>query len=561
MGYRPPRRPPQFADLKGILAQTQDTEEPLYQVVQEIIERLSQFNFSTVEDDGGNNGGGGGGTGNPTDATYFTKTNETAALPNSSQLVTRYGLNFFDQGPNLRHLDLDLEYLGNYAAGPLYSDGDIVVGTDNIAYICVRPTNDAPVPWPGVGIATAVGPPGPPGPTGATGATGPAGATGVQGPPGIQGPQGPTGPAGASGVIDATYWLVSAHASLPNGKPLNIFPSGYVTSAGGVPGVNPTIPLTDTTGILPDARLTPNVALKNINNFFSVAQTFKSFTSIIDANSVLVFKDTTAVADASFWRLLNSAGAFAIEALNDANTVRQAVYFFRRDGYLEVSGGFIGDGEYVTRLNASNLALGIANPARLGNGVANSSVYLRGDSVWAPVTEIFPSGLIVISNGPCPAGWTRVNWDGFFLRSGTPGGSGGAASHTHAPGSFQIPNHDHGGQTGAVSVSVTVTGTTGDAGNHSHGFSASGTTGLDDNTGARVDGGQSADVARKPHSHPFNVSGTTGTDGNHSHSFGGSGSGSGVGSIPGSGAIGVQGASAAASNLPPFIDVYFCQKN
>jgi hypothetical protein len=66
----------------------------------------------------------------------------------------------------------DLRYNGAYTAGS-YTDGDIVIGSDGIAYIAVKPTTTAPVPW--TGIAGPTGPPGPQGAQGPTGATGPAG--------------------------------------------------------------------------------------------------------------------------------------------------------------------------------------------------------------------------------------------------------------------------------------------------------------------------------------------------------------------------------------------------
>lgn len=45
MAFRPASKPPQFADLKGILSQSKETDNPLYQVVQEIIERLTQLDL------------------------------------------------------------------------------------------------------------------------------------------------------------------------------------------------------------------------------------------------------------------------------------------------------------------------------------------------------------------------------------------------------------------------------------------------------------------------------------------------------------------------------------
>lgn len=45
MAFKPVPKPPQFADLKGILSQSKETDNPLYQVVQEIIERLTQLDL------------------------------------------------------------------------------------------------------------------------------------------------------------------------------------------------------------------------------------------------------------------------------------------------------------------------------------------------------------------------------------------------------------------------------------------------------------------------------------------------------------------------------------
>ena len=43
--FRPTRKLPGFADLKTILSQSKKTDDPLYQTIQEIIERLSVFQF------------------------------------------------------------------------------------------------------------------------------------------------------------------------------------------------------------------------------------------------------------------------------------------------------------------------------------------------------------------------------------------------------------------------------------------------------------------------------------------------------------------------------------
>lgn len=73
----------------------------------------------------------------------------------------------------------DLDYLGDYVPAT-YSDGDIVIGEDGIAYMCVKNgVTTPPEPWPGVGIATSVGPPGPQGEQGIQGPPGPGLGTGA----------------------------------------------------------------------------------------------------------------------------------------------------------------------------------------------------------------------------------------------------------------------------------------------------------------------------------------------------------------------------------------------
>lgn len=631
MAFRPPKKQPGFLDLKATLAQTRDTEEPLYQVVQEIIERLGR---TTLEPKGdvtttGGVGGGGTGGGASVDATYLTKLDERTLIPNSLQLLARRGLSTDDSVTGQRNIDLDLEYSGNYVAGPQYSDGDIVVGPDNIAYICVKPTNNPPVTWPGVGIATVTGPPGPPGPTGP--------ASTVPGPAGPTGPQGPAGPSG-NAALDATYWTVSPHSGLTNERALNLLANGYVRSTAGEPSTVALIPLTDTTGTLPDARLTSNVALKNIDNNF-VAQTLASYTSIVGANSLLNFYDPSSPVNSRRWRFVNySNGDIILEALDDALTAIQIQYIFGRNGTLYgntfsgaslyvsgniqagtinatggITGGYISanvpgreldvealaiaagdvaaagafrgvnavlsgsvEAQYIlsygavqangglgsTPLNANQLTAGTVPLARLGTNAPTGSTYLRGDNTWQTISspEVFPSGLIVISTSPCPAGWTRVtSLDGRFLRVGNPGATGGSDTHTHGTGSLSVAAHSHGGQTGTVSVSIS--GSTADAGNHSHSVNASGSGVTQSaNWNQTADAGASFHVISDNHTHNFNVdvAGSTNTTGNHSHSF--SGSGSGTGSIASEGP-GISGSVAAASNMPAYYEIYLCQKN
>jgi len=180
MPFRPSRNLPEFADLKGILAQSKDTDNALYQTIQEIIERLTPIlgslkeRISAVEA----GGGGGGGTTPP--------------------------------GPP----GMDLDYLGDFVSGPVYNDGDIVVGADGILYMCVKDgTVTPPEPFPTT----------PPGPHHTTHETG-----------------------GADAITQLAASVINS-------------------------------------GVLSDARLSGNVALRNINNNFSVGQTINGGLAVAGA--------------------------------------------------------------------------------------------------------------------------------------------------------------------------------------------------------------------------------------------------------------------------------------
>jgi hypothetical protein len=399
---------------------------------------------------------------------------------------------------------MNLDYLGPYTPGT-YNDGDIVIGSDNIAYMCVVDgTTTPPEPWPGVGMATAVGPPGPPGPTG------------------------PAGPPNAA--VDATYWTVTPHATLTNERALSALANGYVKSTAGEPSTVATIPISDTTGTVPDARLSSNVALKNLDNHF-VTQTFAAGSVFEGAISHVYHRSTSGAVDARVWRTVDYGdGVFRLEALNDAITVVQATYLFNRNGDLQAT-RFVGDGSQLT--------------------------------------GIIPVGTIVMRSDACPPGWSRVAWDGMFLRVGaafsTAGGGnpiththgGGTladSGHTHPAGSYAAASHSHGGS---------VSGTTGSVGDHSHGWGFNGNTGGESAGIMNVDGGSSGNMTRGPHTHTINIGGTTDGGGGHSHSFSGGipAEAPGITGNSGSGGGAIGGATAAASHLPPYFDVILCIKN
>ena len=89
MPFRPPRKKPEFADLKGVLNQSAKTDNALHQTTQILIERLQLLqNILSDELD----------PESPNSqfatkyATYWTKENHITALPNSRQALAGTGI-------------------------------------------------------------------------------------------------------------------------------------------------------------------------------------------------------------------------------------------------------------------------------------------------------------------------------------------------------------------------------------------------------------------------------------------------------------------------------------
>jgi hypothetical protein len=628
MAFQKVKKTPQFADLVGILAQSRGVDEALYQTVQEIINRLDQFAADIVGGTTGERGATGPPGPTPTLDQTFITVNPEATLPNERALVagvnvtldlstpgqiainstggsgggphapthqpggsdpmqvdaapTVGSLRTLGSGPNQAAPGNDIrftvaplhapthsqggsdpvdvrnlvgypggttsflradrtfaipptgsgggggmEYLGDYVTPHTYNDGDIVIAADGIAYVCtVNGTTTPPEPWPGGGMAVNVS-------------------------------------------LDATYWTATPHSALINEYALGLLANGYVKSTAGVPS---------TVAAIPPGDLPPFIAYTNIANSWSVGQTFP-LASVVGDYSTLYLKDVNAPVDQKVWRFVNyHDGRLFIESMNDAQTVVGAQYFFRRDGYLQ-SLAFAGDGQYITGLNAANIAYNLVPTARLGNGTANSGTFLRGDSTWQTIGGV-PSGAVILFNAAaCPPGYTRIAaWDGYYVRMGPVIAAGGSNTHSHTAGTFAAPAHTHSGTSlsvdshnhGNVTVGfgITISGTTGGGGSHDHSFS--GTTGGESSGVLSVDGGASGNCTRGTHTHGF--SGTTANEANHTHSFSGSGSGSGSGATgnatpgingnTGSGGGGtITGSSQIANNMPLYVDMLACQKD
>lgn len=87
MVFRKPKKQPGFADLKGILAQYKEPDNALYQTVQAIIERLTQFQGASNEEIAKKIPEAEATKRFATQfATYLTEQSDVAVLPNSRQL-------------------------------------------------------------------------------------------------------------------------------------------------------------------------------------------------------------------------------------------------------------------------------------------------------------------------------------------------------------------------------------------------------------------------------------------------------------------------------------------
>jgi hypothetical protein len=111
MAFRPPKKPPEFADLKAILAQSKNTlDNSVYQTIQILIDRLGQFQITTVEGIADvNNSINESNTviniKSDKNHTFITEDFEAIALPHSRQMLAGIGIEFDDTVENIRTIN------------------------------------------------------------------------------------------------------------------------------------------------------------------------------------------------------------------------------------------------------------------------------------------------------------------------------------------------------------------------------------------------------------------------------------------------------------------------
>ena len=118
------------------------------------------------------------------------------------------------------------------------------------------------------------------------------------------------------------------------------------------------------TAPIPDAKLSSNVALKNIDNRFS-PQTFSSGSVIENPNALLYFRATASPADRRLWRFCDygaADGNMLLETLNDA-LAPQVAYTFTREGTFHAAA-------FSGAFNGSQITAGTIPDARLSANVA-----------------------------------------------------------------------------------------------------------------------------------------------------------------------------------------------
>lgn len=340
MPFRPPKKPPQFADLKGILAQTKGIDSSLYQTVEQLIDRLAEFNSNT----------------NGFLATLTSKLEELIVNINKEIDKIEDNIEEIEETVDIIDVVNPSKVLGR---GSLEGKGPPEELTPGI-YIVIE---DKIIEVAGAGDTSFI----------------------------------------VQDLDEARSKIPSPHLPsdyLPRAQETKLLASGYVTvtTGTGVLGSAPKIPAADIEGSIPPGAHQAthqiggideliNAAWKNRDNNF-VAQTIGSGTIILGLNSVLTFQAANSPVDSRKWRIVNygdPTGNLHITSLNDGETITFGDITFTRIGEVICAG--LG----TTPLNASQLTSGTVPDVRLSvnvlkhtGGYPGGTVgFLRADGTFA----------------------------------------------------------------------------------------------------------------------------------------------------------------------------------
>jgi len=135
--------------------------------------------------------------------------------------------------------------------------------------------------------------------------------------------------------------------------------------------------------------------------------------------------------------------------------------------YNEINGNLDWDNLKAALVNAANGLVKLDGDAKIP--LPQIPAGIDADKVdGLHASEILPSGVIVMWSGTLatiPSGWSLCDGSGgtpdlrgkFIygtLAGVDPGDTGGAVTHTHGPGSYATPAHNHGGVTGSTSGAI-----------------------------------------------------------------------------------------------------------
>jgi hypothetical protein len=208
----------------------------------------------------------------------------------------------------------------------------------------------------------------------------------IKGPQGIQGIQGITGtpgekwfssagvPAGATGIVGdwhlnttngdvsektgASAWTVRGNIKGPTGAPGATAAHHVNHETGGSDAIVALSGGVITTGTVVDARLSSNIAKKDIDNNFSINQTAVRLT-VNGSASALNLIDSVSPAGSKAWRFANySDGILRIDAMtDDLITLQSAGMYITRTGTVVVKQGLVerdrttGVGEWIEAIS------------------------------------------------------------------------------------------------------------------------------------------------------------------------------------------------------------------